>query len=208
MITASLEHEKKLYANGFLRLGGLDEVGRGPLAGPVAACVVILPQDLQIPGVNDSKRLSQKRRKELALLIKEAALDYALGWADEALIDEINILQATYVAMSRALANLKKPPEALLVDGLQGKWQPDLPCTFIKGGDLASHSIAAASIIAKTARDEIMMEWHDKYPQYGFDTHKGYGTAKHMAAIRKYGLCPLHRRSFIKKLLYSESCQR
>ena len=204
MKTASLEYEKKLYNKGFTRVGGLDEAGRGPLAGPVAACVVILPMGLQIPGVNDSKALSPKKRAALSFAIKEIALDYALGWADETLIDEINILQATYVAMSRALENLRLPPETLLIDGLQGKWLPGLPSIFIKNGDSVSHSIAAASIIAKTARDEIMLKWHEKYPQYGFDTHKGYGTAKHVEAIRKYGPCPLHRRSFLRKIARAE----
>jgi len=198
--TASLDYEEQLYAQGFVHIGGVDEVGRGPLAGPVAACVVIMPQGLMIPGVNDSKKLSPKRREELASTIKKHAVDYALGWADAALIDEINILQATYTAMSRALENLKTLPDALLIDGIQGKWLPDMPCTFVKGGDSASHSIAAASIVAKVARDTMMLQWHAEYPVYGFDAHKGYGTAKHMEAIRVHGLCPLHRRSFLKNL--------
>ena len=200
--TASLDYEEKLYAQGFIHIGGVDEVGRGPLAGPVVACAVIMPQGLIIPGVNDSKKISPKRREELANIIKEAAIDYALGWADAALIDEINILQATYVAMSRALENLSIRPDALLIDGVQGKWlpDPDIPCLFLKGGDSASHSIAAASIVAKVARDAAMLDWHEKYPLYGFDTHKGYGTAKHMEAIRVHGMCPLHRRSFLKNL--------
>ena len=200
--TASLNYEEQLYAQGFVQIGGIDEAGRGPLAGPVAACVVIMPKGIMIPGVNDSKKLSSKRREELAHIIKETAVTYALGWADAALIDEINILQATYAAMSRALENLKMKPDALLIDGLQGKWlpDPDIPCIFLKGGDSASHSIAAASIVAKVARDAYMLDWHEKYPYYGFDTHKGYGTAKHVEAIRIHGVCPLHRHSFLKKL--------
>jgi len=201
--TASLDYEEKLYAQGFTLIGGIDEVGRGPLAGPVVACAVILPPSFTIPGVNDSKALSPKRREELACAIKDASIDYALGWADANLIDEINILQATYEAMSHALGNLKTQPDALLIDGVQGKWLPsvDTPCTFIKGGDSASHSIAAASIIAKVARDAFMLKAHEEYPQYGFDAHKGYGTAKHMVALKAHGPCPLHRRSFIKKVL-------
>ncbi|MCL2420667.1 MAG: ribonuclease HII [Defluviitaleaceae bacterium] len=199
--TASLNYEESLYTQGHTLICGIDEVGRGPLAGSVVACAVILPKGLVIPGVYDSKALSAKRREELAAAIKEAAVDYALGWADADLIDEINILQATYAAMSRALENLKTPPDAVLIDGLQGKWVPDIPSTFIKGGDRASHSIAAASIVAKVARDAEMMRLHEAYPQYGFDTHKGYGTAKHVEALRTHGPCPSHRRSFIKKVL-------
>ena len=199
MKTAPLCYEEKLYAQGYTKIGGIDEVGRGPLAGPVAACVVILPKGLLIPGVNDSKAVSPKKREELACAIKDVAIDYALGWADAELVDEINVLQATYAAMSRALKNLKTMPDALLIDGLKGKWiPPDITCEFIKGGDAASHSIAAASIVAKVARDNLMQELHEKYPHYGFDTHKGYGTAKHMEAIRTHGLCPFHRRSFLK----------
>jgi len=201
MKTASLTHEENLYAQGFTLIGGIDEVGRGPLAGPVTACAVILPPGLIIPGVYDSKALSPKRRGELAETIKKSAITYALGWADAALVDEINILQATYTAMSRALENLKTQPEALLIDGLQGKYLPEIqPCIFIKGGDRTSHSIAAASIVAKVARDATMQEWHEKYPCYGFDTNKGYGTAKHMAAIEEHGPCPLHRHSFLKRV--------
>jgi len=201
MKTAALEYEEKLYAEGFTRICGIDEVGRGPLAGPVTACAVILPPGFEpICGVYDSKALSAAKREELAQIIKSKATDYALGWIEPAQIDDINILQATYAAMSQALEKLKNPPDALLIDGLQGKWRPDIPATFIKGGDRASHSIAAASIIAKVARDALMLEWHEKYPYYGFDTNKGYGTAKHIAAIREYGICPLHRQSFVKKV--------
>ena len=201
MKTAELIHEEKLYAQGFTQIGGMDEVGRGPLAGPVTACVVIMPRGLQIPGVYDSKTLSAGKREELAEAIKEAAIDYALGWADASLIDEINILQATYAAMAQALENLKSPIDAVLIDGVKGKWIPQIPGTFIKGGDRASHSIAAASIVAKVARDNMMMKFHEEYPEYGFDTHKGYGTAKHRRAIHTYGICPLHRRSFLKKVI-------
>ena len=202
MKTAPIDYEEKLYSRGLFKIGGMDEVGRGPLAGPVTACVVIMPQGVIIPEVNDSKRLSAKKREELAPIIKETAIDYAIGWADAALIDKINILQATYFAMAQAFESLKHPPDALLVDGPKVScktWPINIPCTFIKGGDGASHSIACASIIAKVARDAFMQEWHEKYPCYGFDTNKGYGTVKHRAAIQNYGFCPLHRRSFVGK---------
>lgn len=201
MKTSGLNYEEELYKQGFAKIAGMDEVGRGPLAGAVTACIVIMPQGLQIEGVTDSKVVSPKKREELAQIIKESAIEYALGWADVALIDEINILQATYVAMARAIENLKNKPDAILIDGLQGKWTSDIPCTFIKGGDKASHSIAAASIIAKVERDAVMLKLHEEYPQYGFDTHKGYGTAKHVQAIREHGPCPLHRRSFLRKVI-------
>ena len=197
IITAPNDYEQKLCSLDFTKIGGIDEVGRGPLAGPVTACAVILPPGLIIPGANDSKKLSQKQREELAAAIKCQAIDYALGWVDESTIDKINILQATYMAMSRALENLKIKPDALLIDGLKGTWLPDIPYEFIKGGDSKSHSIACASILAKTARDAVMVDYHKKYPQYGFDTNKGYGTTKHREAIRIYGPCPLHRRSFL-----------
>ena len=199
--TAPLDYEKKLHSQGYAKIGGLDEVGRGPLAGPVMACVVIMPRGLIIPGVNDSKKIPPKKRETLAALIKESAIDYAIGIADVHLIDEINILQATFVAMAQALDNLKHQPDALLIDGLKGKWQPAMHHEFIKGGDSASHSISCASIIAKTERDALMMKMHEKYPEYGFDTHKGYGTAKHIEALQTFGICPIHRRSFLKKVL-------
>ena len=201
MKTASIDYEDRLYNQGFARVGGIDEVGRGPLAGPVAACAMVLPKGLQIPGVNDSKTLTPKRRSELAFIIKEASIGWALGWADAALIDEINILQATYVAMSRAIENLPVAPDALLIDGLKGNWQPDIFCEFIKKGDSLSHSIAAASIVAKVARDEFMIKLHEQYPAYGFDTHKGYGTAAHRQALMIHGPSPLHRLSFLKRIL-------
>ena len=201
MKTASIDYERNLYSQGLFKVGGMDEAGRGPLAGPVTACVVILPQNLQIQNVYDSKTLSPKRREELACIIKEAAVDYALGWVDAAMIDEINILQATYAAMAQALEQLNTPLDALLIDGLQGKWIPNVRHEFIKGGDSASHSIAAASIVAKVARDKLMLKWHEEYPHYGFDTNKGYGTPKHIEAIRTHGLCPLHRHSFLSKII-------
>lgn len=198
--TSMLTHEKNLLTQGYSYIAGIDEVGRGPLAGPVTACALIMPPGLIIPGVTDSKALSPQKREELAHIIKEKATDYALGWADETTIDEINILQATYLAMSRAIGNLRVPPDALLIDGPAGKWLPDIPSVFIKGGDVASHSIAAASILAKVARDAFMTALHAEYPEYGFDTHKGYGTRAHRAAILDHGPCPAHRRSFLSKV--------
>ncbi|MCL1989238.1 MAG: ribonuclease HII [Firmicutes bacterium] len=196
-----LEYERELYSVGISKIAGIDEVGRGSLAGPVVACAVILPANVQITGVNDSKALSAKKRDLLASEIKLAAIDYSVGWVDESLIDKINILQATYKAMHIALTNLKNPPQYILIDGLQGTWRPNIPHKFIKKGDKLSHSIAAASIIAKTARDSYMQKCHEKYPQYGFDKNKGYGTKKHVDAIKKYGICPLHRQTFLTKIL-------
>ena len=201
MKTAELNHENALYAKGYTLIGGIDEAGRGPLAGPVVAAIVIMPVGIQLPGVYDSKAVSEKKRQALAEDIKFTAIDWALGWADEALIDEVNILQATYIAMARALAAIKTQPDALLIDGLNGAWLPDIPSEFIKGGDRVSHSIAAASILAKVARDEYMLQCHEAYPMYGFDTHKGYGTAKHTEAILTHGPCPIHRSSFLKKII-------
>jgi len=198
--TAGLDYENKLYENGSKLIAGIDEVGRGPLAGPVVACAVIMPQGMQIAGVYDSKAISEKKRLELAESIKESAIAWVLGWADEQLIDEINILQATYIAMARALDNLEITPDALLIDGLKGSWIPEIPAQFIKSGDSVSHSIAAASILAKVARDSYMQEWHEKYPEYGFNANKGYGTVKHREALKNIGICPLHRRSFLKKI--------
>ena len=198
--TAALTYEEKLYSQGFKLIAGIDEAGRGPLAGPVTACAVIMPKGLIISGVYDSKKVSEKRRLVLAEQIKEAAVDYALGWADAGLVDEINILQAAYYAMEQAVNKLKKPPDVLLVDGVQNKWKPGIYSEFIIGGDRESHSIAAASILAKVSRDKFMTDWHEKYPQYGFDKHKGYGTLKHREAILKYGLCPIHRKSFLKSI--------
>jgi len=200
MKTADIKYENTLLSQGHTKIAGIDEVGRGPLAGPVVAGIVIMPPGLQIPGVYDSKALSEKKRQSIAEEIKSSSICWSLGWADEKLIDEINILQATYVAMARALESLKTRPDALLIDGLKGSWIPDIPSQFIKGGDQASHSIAAASILAKVARDEYMQKYHEIYPQYGFVDNKGYGTAKHRDAIRNIGACPIHRQSFLNKV--------
>ena len=193
-----LSYESKFYKQGYTLIAGIDEVGRGPLAGPVVAAAVIMPQNLQITGVTDSKAVSGKNRIILADKIKDAAIAWALGWVDQTVIDEINILQATYAAMTQALSNLQVVPDAVLIDGVQGKYHPGILCEFIIKGDKLSHSIAAASILAKVARDAFMQEEHKKYPHYGFDTNKGYGTPKHKAALQIHGPCPLHRHSFAK----------
>jgi len=201
-ITAPTAYEDKLYEAGFIHIAGMDEVGRGPLAGPVVACAVVLPQGVVISGVNDSKKLSAKKRALLAEEIKSKAIDYALGWVDVETIEKINILKATCLAMEQAVQALSIPLDAVLVDGqlpfsLQ---EQGIFCEYIKGGDALSHSIAAASIVAKVERDNWMLKQHETYPSYGFDSHKGYGTPKHIEAIREHGICPLHRVSFLQKI--------
>ncbi|MCL1997266.1 MAG: ribonuclease HII [Turicibacter sp.] len=195
-----LEYEEKLYNRGIRRVAGIDEVGRGTLAGPVTAAAVVLPQGLIIPDVDDSKKLSAKKRLELAEIIKEKALFYAIGWVSAPIIDKINILQATYLAMQRALENLTEKPEFLLIDGVKGSWQHEIDSIFIKKGDQKSQSIAAASILAKVARDDFMVKLHEKYPLYDFANNKGYGTPKHIAALKEHSFCPLHRETFLKFL--------
>lgn len=177
---------------------GVDEAGRGPLAGDVYAAAVILPEGLEIAGLNDSKKLSEKRREELAPIIKEQAAAWCIASATVAEIEELNILQAALLAMQRAVAGLNIQPEFVITDGNQA---PDLPMPVqtVIGGDAKSASIAAASVLAKTARDAALRELDALYPQYGFAAHKGYGTKAHYEAIDKYGICPAHRPSFLKK---------
>lgn len=177
---------------------GVDEAGRGPLAGPVCAAAVILPPHLQIPGLTDSKKLSDKKRRELFPVIREQAVAYGIGLASETEIDEINILQATFLAMRRALEQLPVKPELVLIDGNR-EADFGLPVKTVVKGDSLSANIAAASILAKVTRDDLMLTLAGEYPQYGFDIHKGYGTRAHYAALRTYGPCPVHRRSFLKK---------
>lgn len=179
---------------------GVDEAGRGPLAGPVAAGAVILPKDCTILYLNDSKKLSEKRREELFLEIREKAVSYSVGIVGPERIDEINILQATYEAMRQAVSGLGAVPDLLLNDAVT---IPELtiPQVPIIKGDAKSVSIAAASILAKVTRDHLMEEYDRQFPQYGFAKHKGYGTAAHVAAIREFGPCPIHRRSFLKNIL-------
>ena len=177
---------------------GVDEAGRGPLAGPVCAAAVILPQGEIIPGLNDSKKLSDKRRRELFPIIKEEAIAYGIGLADSKEIDQINILQATFLAMERAIATLNVKPDVALIDGNRKK-EFGAPVETVVHGDSLSASIAAASVLAKVTRDDIMLEMAKKYPQYGFEIHKGYGTKAHYAALSEYGPCAIHRMTFLKK---------
>lgn len=177
---------------------GVDEAGRGPLAGPVCAAAVILPEHLQIPGLNDSKKLTDKKRRELFPVIQQQAIAYGIGLASEAEIDEINILQATFLAMRRALSQLSIRPEIALIDGNR-ETDFGLPVKTVVKGDSLSANIAAASVLAKVTRDNIMVELAQQYPEYGFKIHKGYGTKAHYEALRTYGPSPIHRRSFLKK---------
>lgn len=177
---------------------GVDEAGRGPLAGPVCAAAVILPEHLQIPGLNDSKKLTDKKRRELFPVIQEQAIAYGIGLASESEIDEINILQATFLAMRRALDQLTVRPEIALIDGNR-ETDFGLPVKTVVKGDSLSANIAAASILAKVTRDNLMMELAQQYPEYGFEIHKGYGTKAHYEALRTYGPCPIHRKTFLKK---------
>lgn len=190
-----LVEEKMLWKQGFLLLAGLDEAGRGPLAGPVVAAACILPVRFDLPGLNDSKMLSERKREKLFGLIQAQAIDYAIGSAESAEIDALNILQATKLAMKRAVEGLTVRPHYLLIDALELPGV-DLPQRPIVGGDRLSASIAAASILAKVTRDRLMTELDPLYPQYGFAKNKGYGTSEHMQVLRRLGPCPLHRRTF------------
>ena len=192
------QFEEELFAQGYKLVCGVDEAGRGPLAGPVCAAAVILPANLEIPGLDDSKKLSDKRRRELFPIIKEQAIAYGIGLASHEEIDEINILQATYLAMERALADLAVKPEYVLIDGNRAK-DFGLPVKTVVKGDSLSANIAAASVLAKVARDDAMLKLAEEYPQYGFEIHKGYGTKAHYEALRAHGHCPVHRLTFLKK---------
>ena len=190
--------ENSLYAEGYKMICGVDEAGRGPLAGPVCAAAVILPKGLELPGLNDSKKLTDKKRRELFPIIKEQAIAYGIGLASHEEIDGINILQATYLAMERAIAQLEGKADFALIDGNRAK-DFGLPVRTVVKGDSLSASIAAASILAKVTRDDIMMEMAEKYPEYGFDVHKGYGTKAHYEALRAHGRSPIHRMTFLRK---------
>lgn len=190
--------EQRYFSQGIQLICGVDEAGRGPLAGPVCAAAVILPANAEIPGLNDSKKLSDKRRREIFPLIKEQAVAYGIAFADHGEIDSINILQATYLAMERAIAQLQIRPDLALIDGNRSK-DFGIPVETVVHGDSLSASIAAASILAKVTRDDYMLEMADKYPQYGFEIHKGYGTKAHYAALTEFGPCPIHRMTFLKK---------
>ncbi len=192
------EIEQSYFANGVELICGVDEAGRGPLAGPVCAAAVILPPNLEIPGLNDSKKLTDKRRRELMPIIQEKAIAYGIAFATHEEIDRINILQATYLAMERALSQLSVTPQLALIDGNRAK-DFDIPVQTVIKGDSLSASIAAASILAKVTRDDYMLQMAEQYPQYGFAIHKGYGTKAHYAALTEHGACPIHRITFLKK---------
>lgn len=192
------EIEDELTGKGVGVICGVDEAGRGPLAGPVYAAAVILPPHLDIPGLNDSKKLTDKRRRELMPIIMEQAVAYGIGSASEQEIDEINILQATFLAMQRAIDQLKGKADFALIDGNREK-DFGLPVMTVVKGDSRSANIAAASILAKVSRDDYMDELAKQYPEYGFEVHKGYGTKAHYDALRTHGHCPAHRLSFLKK---------
>ena len=192
------EIENGLCSEGFEVICGVDEAGRGPLAGPVCAAAVVLPKGLEIPGLTDSKKLTDKKRRELFPVIKEQALAYGIGLASHEEIDEINILQATYLAMERALAQLSVKADIALIDGNRAK-DFGLPVRTVVKGDSLSANIAAASVLAKVTRDDLMLQMADKYPGYGFDIHKGYGTKAHYEALRTHGASPIHRMTFLKK---------
>lgn len=190
--------EKEFANKGFSVICGVDEAGRGPLAGPVCAAAVILPFGLEIPGLNDSKKLTDKRRRELFPVIKEKALAYGIGLADHKEIDEINILQATFLAMERAISQLSIRPDLALIDGNRAK-DFGIPVQTVVKGDSLSASIAAASILAKVTRDDLMLELAKHYPGYGFEIHKGYGTKAHYEKLTAYGPSEIHRMTFLKK---------
>ena len=189
--------EDNLYHKGICCICGVDEAGRGPLAGPVCAAAVILPPHLEIQGLNDSKKLSDKRRRELMPVIKEQAVAYGIGMASHEEIDKINILQATFLAMERAIAQLAGKAEYALIDGNREK-DFGIPVQTVIKGDSLSANIAAASVLAKVTRDDLMVEMAQIYPGYGFEIHKGYGTRAHYDALRELGPSPIHRMSFLK----------
>ena len=193
------EIENELLDNGVYPICGVDEAGRGPLAGPVCAAAVILPRDLEIEGLNDSKKLTEKKRDKLFDLIKESAVSYGIAFASVEEIEELNILGATYLAMNRAIAQLETAPALALIDGNRNAGI-EVPSQTVISGDARCASIAAASILAKVTRDRYMLEMAEKYPEYSFEKHKGYGTKAHYAAIREHGISPIHRPSFLKKM--------
>ena len=193
--------ENELYERGFQKICGIDEAGRGPLAGPVVVAGVIMPRDSMIEGVNDSKKVSEKKREKLYDLILEEAISYSVAIIGQDVIDEINILNATKQGVTNVVEGLDVKPDLILVDALTHIDTKGIPYDSIIKGDAKCYNIAAASIIAKVTRDRIMRQWDEIYPQYGFSGHKGYGTAKHIIAIKENGLSPIHRRSFTKNFV-------
>lgn len=197
-LTKIKEIEKDLYSKGFKNICGIDEAGRGPLAGPVVVAGVIMPQDSMIEGINDSKKVTEKRREKLYDVIKEEAISYSIAVIDHHVIDDINILNATKQGVTEVVDGLDVKPDLIIVDALTHINTRGIPYEPIIKGDAKCYNIAAASILAKVTRDRIMRQCDEIYPQYGFSSHKGYGTAKHIAAIKEYGLCPIHRLTFTK----------
>lgn len=195
-----LLYEKEAQNSGYNIVCGVDEAGRGPLAGPVFAAAVILPQGLVIEGIDDSKKLSEKNREALYIEIKSLALAFNVAFATEKEINEVNILNATFLAMKRAVEGLSLRPDLVLIDGNRAP-ELELPTKTIIKGDSLSASIAAASILAKVERDRLMKKLSEKYPSYGFEKHKGYGTKMHVEAIKRHGPAEIHRKSFLKKIL-------
>lgn len=197
-IMDKLEQEKRLHEEGYRLVCGADEVGRGPLAGPVVCAAVIMPEGEFIEGVDDSKKLTPAKRERLSALIRASAVAYSIFCVQPQKIDEINILQATRLCMKGAIEGLSVKPDFVLTDGNM-ELDIDIPQRSLIGGDASCYCIGAASILAKVYRDELMDRYAEVYPAYGFEKHKGYGTAAHIAAIKEHGLCPIHRRSFTKK---------
>ena len=195
------QEERKLYEANMQFICGIDEAGRGPLAGPVVVGAVILPEDSFIEGVNDSKKVSEKKREKLYEQITQEAIAYSVGIVDQKTIDEINILNATKLGVKIALEGLKQKPDIIMVDALNNMDTLGIPYISVIKGDAKNYSIAAASIIAKVTRDRIMRQWDEVYPIYGFAKHKGYGTAEHIKAIKENGPCILHRKTFIKNFV-------
>lgn len=193
-------YEIAAKAKGFSFVCGVDEAGRGPLMGPVCAAAVILPEDCEIDGLNDSKKLSEKKREQLFPIITEKALAYSVAFASVEEIEKFNILEATFLAMNRAIEGLNLPAEYALIDGNKIPKGIKIPAEAVVKGDAKSMSIAAASVLAKVSRDRLMENYDKEFPQYNFLKHKGYGTAEHIALIKEFGPCPLHRMSFLKNI--------
>lgn len=195
------EIENKIRQKGYKFICGVDEAGRGPLAGPVCAAAVILPENAEIDGLNDSKKLSEKKREQLFDVICEKAIAYSIAFGSLEEIEELNILRATFLAMNRSIEGLKIPANFALIDGNRIPTDIKIPCETVVKGDAKSQSIAAASILAKVTRDRLLLEYDKQYPEYNFKKHKGYGTKEHTDLILKHGISPIHRKSFLKKLL-------
>lgn len=200
-LTILKAYEKELHQKGFKYICGIDEAGRGPLAGPVVIASVIMPEDSMIEGVNDSKKVSEKKREILYDKILEEAISYGVAIIGQDEIDNINILNATKKGLTMSLKELTVKPDLILVDALEHIDTLGIPYEAIIKGDAKAYSISAASIIAKVTRDRIMREWANVYPEYGFEVHKGYGTAKHIAVIKEHGICPIHRKTFTKNFI-------